>query len=329
MQALKQNKGYIPYRDHKLTRLLGDSLGGACKTLFIINIQVTKSHWPETFQSLKYGQCVKDIENKIVVDAEKVPLATISAEEFKKFQFQCNGKIADLERQVQEKTKQIENLALQNSQLVARNAELERLMKKTAEDHLRIATFVTQSTPIKFMQQQQEEEQMQQQLNVDSNTQQMQHPQQEPEKKQIAQNNNIQKLLPKPFISPLFSSTNNHQDPNNNNSSSNIPYAEKRPLQSIQKAWTQSKPFSPLVSALSNKKLQQQPSSLNTSNETTTPMSSKRTRTENQNINNLNPQSPAMEVRESLAPSHTSKSQITLEEIVPDFSPWKKQKILN
>ena len=34
-----QNKGFIPYRDSKLTRLLKDSLGGNCQTVMIAAVR--------------------------------------------------------------------------------------------------------------------------------------------------------------------------------------------------------------------------------------------------------------------------------------------------
>jgi kinesin family protein 18/19 len=45
--------GHIPYRDSKLTRLLKDSLGGACKTVMIANVSPASDQFDETLNSLK------------------------------------------------------------------------------------------------------------------------------------------------------------------------------------------------------------------------------------------------------------------------------------
>ena len=47
--------GHIPYRDSKLTRLLKDSLGGACKTVMIANVSPASDQFDETLNSLKYA----------------------------------------------------------------------------------------------------------------------------------------------------------------------------------------------------------------------------------------------------------------------------------
>ena len=44
--------GHVPYRDSKLTRLLKDSLGGACKTVMITNVSPASDQFEETLNSL-------------------------------------------------------------------------------------------------------------------------------------------------------------------------------------------------------------------------------------------------------------------------------------
>ena len=43
-----KNRGHIPYRDSKLTRLLEDSLGGNCKTTMMAMISPSAEFFSET-----------------------------------------------------------------------------------------------------------------------------------------------------------------------------------------------------------------------------------------------------------------------------------------
>ncbi|SMN18066.1 similar to Saccharomyces cerevisiae YGL216W KIP3 Kinesin-related motor protein involved in mitotic spindle positioning [Maudiozyma saulgeensis] len=57
---------HIPYRDSKLTRLLKFSLGGNCKTVMIVCISPSSSHYDETLNTLKYANRAKEIKTKII-----------------------------------------------------------------------------------------------------------------------------------------------------------------------------------------------------------------------------------------------------------------------
>lgn len=59
----KGGKGVVPYRNHKLTQLMQDSLGGTAKTLMFVNCSPASSNLDETFMSLKYAQRAKKITN--------------------------------------------------------------------------------------------------------------------------------------------------------------------------------------------------------------------------------------------------------------------------
>ncbi|CAK9043208.1 Kinesin-like protein KIN-14E (Kinesin-like calmodulin-binding protein) (Protein ZWICHEL) [Durusdinium trenchii] len=59
----KGGKGVVPYRNHKLTMLMQDSLGGTAKTLMFVNCSPASSNLDETFMSLKYAQRAKKITN--------------------------------------------------------------------------------------------------------------------------------------------------------------------------------------------------------------------------------------------------------------------------
>lgn len=57
---------HVPYRDSKLTRLLKFSLGGNCKTVMIVCISPSSSHYDETLNTLKYANRAKEIKTKII-----------------------------------------------------------------------------------------------------------------------------------------------------------------------------------------------------------------------------------------------------------------------
>lgn len=54
ISALSSGSQHIPYRNHKLTMLMSDSLGGNAKTLMFVNISPAGSNLDETYNSLTY-----------------------------------------------------------------------------------------------------------------------------------------------------------------------------------------------------------------------------------------------------------------------------------
>ncbi|MCO5554889.1 hypothetical protein L7F22_008427 [Adiantum nelumboides] len=63
ISALSSETQHIPYRNHKLTMLMSDSLGGNAKTLMIVNISPAESNMDETHNSLSYATRVRSIVN--------------------------------------------------------------------------------------------------------------------------------------------------------------------------------------------------------------------------------------------------------------------------
>ncbi|CAI5982296.1 unnamed protein product [Closterium sp. NIES-65] len=55
--------GHIPYRSHKLTMLMSDSLGGNAKTLMLVNVSPAQGNLSETHNSLTYATRVRSITN--------------------------------------------------------------------------------------------------------------------------------------------------------------------------------------------------------------------------------------------------------------------------
>ncbi|XP_074301759.1 kinesin-like protein KIN-14E isoform X2 [Silene latifolia] len=63
ISALSTGGQHIPYRNHKLTMLMSDSLGGNAKTLMFVNVSPAESNLDETYNSLTYASRVRSIVN--------------------------------------------------------------------------------------------------------------------------------------------------------------------------------------------------------------------------------------------------------------------------
>ena len=64
ISALTTGSKHIPYRNHPLTMLMSDSLGGNAKTLMFVNVSPNASNADETLSSLQYASRVKKVSNK-------------------------------------------------------------------------------------------------------------------------------------------------------------------------------------------------------------------------------------------------------------------------
>merc|ERR1712137_1122425 len=71
MMAFTSRAKIIPYRNHKLTQLMQDSLGGSAKTLMFVNISPSSSNADETVNSLKYASRARCIENDVQVHGNR------------------------------------------------------------------------------------------------------------------------------------------------------------------------------------------------------------------------------------------------------------------
>jgi len=65
MMAFSTKSKVIPYRNHKLTQLMQDSLGGSAKTLMFVNVSPSSSNVDETLNALKYASRARCIENDV------------------------------------------------------------------------------------------------------------------------------------------------------------------------------------------------------------------------------------------------------------------------
>ena len=70
IEALTSGKTHVPYRNHKLTQLMMDSLGGNAKTLMFVNISPAASNVDETVAALAYATRAKQVTNKVSKNEE-------------------------------------------------------------------------------------------------------------------------------------------------------------------------------------------------------------------------------------------------------------------
>ncbi|KAL4525971.1 hypothetical protein Ndes2437B_g07246 [Nannochloris sp. 'desiccata'] len=68
ISALATEQGHVPYRDHKLTMLMSDSIGGTAKTLMFVNVSPVDANLDETQNSLQYATRVSTIKNNVKQD---------------------------------------------------------------------------------------------------------------------------------------------------------------------------------------------------------------------------------------------------------------------
>ncbi|GAQ87147.1 Myosin-related protein [Klebsormidium nitens] len=70
ISALATEEAHIPYRNHKLTMLMSDSLGGNAKTLMFVNASPADTNVDETHNSLIYATRVRSIINTATKNIE-------------------------------------------------------------------------------------------------------------------------------------------------------------------------------------------------------------------------------------------------------------------
>jgi hypothetical protein len=65
--ALAQKKKHVPFNDSILTKILKNSMGGNCKTLFIANISPSEYVCQETLETLRYASLTKSTINTATI----------------------------------------------------------------------------------------------------------------------------------------------------------------------------------------------------------------------------------------------------------------------
>jgi hypothetical protein len=74
IEALTKGSKSVPYRNHRLTMLMQDSLGGTAKTLMFVNCSPAGSNAEESITSMKWASRARQITNDVKrnVDSKEV-----------------------------------------------------------------------------------------------------------------------------------------------------------------------------------------------------------------------------------------------------------------
>ncbi|KAJ3056123.1 hypothetical protein HK097_008046 [Rhizophlyctis rosea] len=128
------DRGHIPYRDSKLTRILQPSLGGNARTAIICTITPASFHVDETISTLKFASRAKTITNRPEVNEILTDEALIK---------QYRKEINNLKRQLDEIKNQDhrrELLALESQKMKAEEANetIQRRLKEQEEEKARL-----------------------------------------------------------------------------------------------------------------------------------------------------------------------------------------------
>lgn len=79
VESLTRNADHVPYRNHKLTLLLSDSIGGTAKTLMFVNCAPGVDSSDETLSSLSYAARLKMIVNKVEKNQDTLEVARLKS----------------------------------------------------------------------------------------------------------------------------------------------------------------------------------------------------------------------------------------------------------
>merc|ERR1719331_2007240 len=77
IEALTKGSKTVPYRNHKLTMLMQDSLGGSSKTLMFVNCSPASSNAEETQMSLKWASRARHVTNDVKRNADSKEVARL------------------------------------------------------------------------------------------------------------------------------------------------------------------------------------------------------------------------------------------------------------
>lgn len=123
---------YVNYRDHKLTRLLQNSLGGNSRTLMIACVSPSDSNLSESLSTLHYANRARNIKNKAMINQDLDALEVV----------QLRSRVRSLERQLEELKLSSGSMDLYsnnvsgfshqaNNDLLRKNAELEEQLQQS------------------------------------------------------------------------------------------------------------------------------------------------------------------------------------------------------
>lgn len=79
ISALTTGQSHVPYRNHPLTMLMSDSIGGNAKTLMFVNASPADYNNAESNNSLSFASRCKDITNSVATSGSGAQAAQMAA----------------------------------------------------------------------------------------------------------------------------------------------------------------------------------------------------------------------------------------------------------
>jgi hypothetical protein len=79
ISALTTGQQHVPYRNHPLTMLMSDSIGGNAKTLMFVNSSPADYNNAESNNSLAFASRCKDITNSVAASGSGAQAAQMAA----------------------------------------------------------------------------------------------------------------------------------------------------------------------------------------------------------------------------------------------------------
>ncbi|XP_058827114.1 chromosome-associated kinesin KIF4-like [Topomyia yanbarensis] len=132
LAAAKNTKGYISYRDSKLTRLLQNSLGGNSITLMLACVSPADYNVDETLSTLRYADRALRIRNKPVVNGGETGVRE-EIEKLRTENQELRTMVEQLQRTPVAASKSDRSIRQLQEQVRSSNAQLQSIVKKTTE----------------------------------------------------------------------------------------------------------------------------------------------------------------------------------------------------
>jgi len=129
ISALSEQAKFIPYRNHVLTKLMKDSLGGTAKTLMFVNCSPSIYNEGETKNSLDYATRVKKIKNMVGKNVESK-----EATAFREALGQMEEQMAAMKAIMMESNKADEWKAIESELMEEFKAKADELAKEAEAD---------------------------------------------------------------------------------------------------------------------------------------------------------------------------------------------------
>lgn len=151
-RSRSRDRGHIPYRDSKLTRILEDSLGGNCKTTFFAMISPAAEAFSESLSTLKFANRAKRVRNlpSVNEDLDQRTLLRKYERELRRLR----AELAQRGRDLVDRRLVLELEAARRREQVDKLAAIQALERQAAEISRHKATMATLQDRIAAMQSQ-------------------------------------------------------------------------------------------------------------------------------------------------------------------------------